>query len=490
MKLIGTTTVGKEKQHDFDEQDDDMQKAIAMSMSQTLPGQEVGVTGPSDAYFGPANQSFYDTQTWAMTSTRHHAQEILQNPEPEYRKREANTPAFLKPSPAGHYLPALITILHAIPMAREALLMRHYTLPDYGHSTEWWDGLSIQAPKVVDLEQLDQLREWEDLIFEMQRLMAFLDETERAYGSVDVVANMEGISHGEDVEGNFLKTWHETALRAQPDFELATIFESAANVGDELHKAFHALELFAPVGEMDNGYSIYDSFDEALWGVFSPSDPDEVYVERVGDIFVIRMNSRDTTSTGHGIKIPPVWYPDRYLKGSIDAARKMRLEKVAIKDEIRWIEDKQKRVTKFQSSTKQIDATKLLNITKSYLQSSSPKVGVENGTGPAERDQSVRPDESNTAYARVAEELQAVAERVSQKFKGNSSICSSYCSKVNLHGSFGAIKGASSRKASGAFKTIHEAFRGVWQYTSPQIHASRGFDETSHNLCTRKNKAR
>ena len=455
---MGTTSIGQDKQHHFDEHDDDMQKAIAMSMSQTLPGQEVGVTGPADAYFGPANQSFYDTQTWAMTSTRHHAQEILQNPEPEHRKREANTPAFLKPSPAGHYLPALITILHAIPMAREALLMRHYTLPDYGHSTEWWDGLSIQAPKVVDLEQLDQLREWEDLIFEMQRLMAFLDETERAYGSVDVVANMEGISHGDDVEGVFLKTWHETALRAQPDFALAGIFESAANVGDELNKAFHALELFTPFGEMDNGYSIYDSFDDALWGIYSPSDTDEVYVERIGDVFVVRMSSRDNTPTGHGIKIPPVWYPDRYLKRSIDAARQMRLEKIAIKDEIRRIEDKQKRITKFQTSATQIDATKLLNVTKSYLQSSSPKATVEKAVGAAEQDQPVGSRGNSIDYSQVSEELQAVAERVSQKFKGDAVIPLAI-TNVNVHDSPRTIEGGSSREVTRAFKALYEAFR-------------------------------
>lgn len=426
------TTIGQDKHRALDEQDDDMQKAIAMSMSQTLPGQEVGVTDLSGPHFGPANQSYYETQNWAMTSTRHHAQEILQNPEPEYRKREPNTPAFLKPSPAGNYLPAFITILHAIPMAREALLMRNYTLPDYGFSAEWWDGLAIQVPKVVDLEQLDQLREWEDLIFEMQRLMAFLDETERAYGSVDVVANMEGISQGDDAEGRFLNTWHEAVLRAQPDFELAGIFESAANIGEELNKAFHTLDLFTPVGEMDGGYSIYDSFDQALWGGFNPSDPDEVYVERISDVVVMRMNSHDSSATGHGIKIPPVWYPDRYLKGSIDAAKRMRLEKVVLKDEIQRIEDKQKRITKFQSSARQIDATKLLNVTKSYLQRSPQKGVVEYGVGGVENDQPVRSAENKPAYARVAEELQAVAERVSQKFKGNLCISLSHHNNVNV----------------------------------------------------------
>ena len=370
------------------EQDEqNMQKAIADSMHQ-----EVGVIEASNTQFGPALGTYYDSKNWTMTYAPARAQEILQNPELEYRRRQLSQPAFLKPSPAGHYLPALVTILHAVPIAREALLLRDHTLPDYGSGNEWWDGISIQAPRIVDLDRTaEEDVEWEDVIFESQRLMAFLDGTERAYGSADVLAHMEGLEHHNEIERSYLELWQKMVLRASPESELASIFESRAIVGDTT-KDFSLLELRNQNDNPERSYSLYDAFDDALWNGFSAEDPDEVYLDKISDVFIIRADGHHLSNSGLGIKIPSVWYPDRYLKESMGVAREMRLGKERIKKEIDQIEAMQAKLTTLQGRVENIDARKLLNISKSYL--------LAHGNSEA------------------AEELQAVADRVTLKFNG------------------------------------------------------------------------
>lgn len=381
-------TTGKSQQMSVAEQDEqNMQKAIADSMHQ-----EVGVIETGDTRFGPATGNYYNNKDWAMTYAPARAQEILQNPEPEYRKRLANQPAFMKPSPAGHYLPALITILHAVPMAREAMLLRDHTLPDYGSGNEWWDGISIQAPRIVELDHTAQEDlDWEELIFETQRLMAFLDRTERAYGSTDVLAHMEGLDRHIDVEKSFLEVWQRTILRACPESELASIFDSSAVVGNET-KDFLLLELRNANDNPDRPYSLYDAFDDALWSGYSAEDPDEVYLDKISDVFIIRVEGHHLSNSGLGIKIPSVWYPDRYLKESIGVTRGMRLGKEQKKREIEQIEATQAKLTTLQGRVDDIDARKLLSISKSYL--------LAHGNREA------------------AQELQAVADRVTLKFNG------------------------------------------------------------------------
>ena len=392
-----------------------------MSMSQTLPDQEAGVTDASSAHFGPATQSHYDTQAWAMTWTGARAQEIIQNPPPELRKRAANTPAFMKPSPAGHHLPGLITVLHAIPMAREALLMRDFTLADYGHESEWWDGLAIQVPKIVDLDESDEDTNWREMIFEPQRLMAFLDETERSYGSVDVLAHLEGMGNSRDIEASFLETWQEMVKRAIPDYELRDVFQNYAFV-DESYKPFILLELQNYNDGTNKGYTIYDAFDDALWRGYTSNDPEELYMDSVADVLIIRVSGNAGTGSGHGIKIPSVWYPDRYLKESIVISRQMRLDKETITEKIQKTGGLQASITNLQESSKPINATKLLDVTRSYLLSSPREPELSNQIEEGEDTSMMDSVVNKATYSQVAQELQIVAERVAQKFNGMSFI--------------------------------------------------------------------
>ena len=372
-------------------------------------GQESGVVDESGTSFRPATRPTYPQNDWTMTHIGS-AQEILQNPEPQYRKREKGAPAFVRPNPTGDYLPALLTILHAIPMAREALLLRDYTLPDYGHDNEWWDGLSIHTPKVVNLDEPDQDHDWAGVIYESQRLMAFLDGTDRAYGNADPLAHVEGMAwSSESIESTFLNTWKEAAVRATSESDLAHLFETTAFFREQGDKSISVIDL--NTYNADRGFSIYDVFDNAFY--YGLDHTDEAYFKSVAEVLVIHVNKNSASMSGHGMRVPSIFYADRYLKEAATLSQQMRMDKEAVRKEIDRIEEVQSNITKLkQDSFMEIDAIKLLNITKTYLQSPptlTDLIDIPSGDSIADK---------VATYSKLAEELQAIAERVQRKFEG------------------------------------------------------------------------
>ena len=421
---MSNTPLGQKKQLTRDEQEDeDLQKAMAMSMNHSVEVQELGVTGSSGVHFRPANNSsYYETSKWAMTATGHHAQEILQNPEPEFRKRDDTVPAFIKPSPAGHYLSALITILHEIPVAREALLARDIFLPDYGTENEWWDGVPILTPKVVDLEKEMEDNSSQEMISEPQRLMAFLDHTERAYGSTDILANLEGIRNvsTRDVEGTFLNQWQTAISKEAPDFVLEEIFESSAVLGLQTNP-FHCLVLPLDDEILDCGMTLYDAIDNSLWAGHSDDSSEVVYLGKVADVLVISPHrwTRKDGDAGLGIRIPPVWYADRYLEGAIEASREMRLKKEGLAKDIKKIEQAQSHMTRFEGSevgVKVLDPEKLLDLVTSHIGQVHYHNSLTNGVDV--QDEATQVDDHSRVDATVISQLKAAIERIAEKFRG------------------------------------------------------------------------
>ena len=99
--------------------------------------QESGVIGNSGPHFGPATKSYYDNSKWAITLAGSSTHEFIPDVEINQRKREEGGPAFIKPLPSGDYLSALFTILHSIPLVRNAFLSPENLLPNYGYNRNW-----------------------------------------------------------------------------------------------------------------------------------------------------------------------------------------------------------------------------------------------------------------------------------------------------------------------------------------------------------------
>ena len=161
--------------------------------------QESGITGthstPTEPYFGPATRQEYDPSEWAMTATRTTHEIYLDPANPQDRMRKAGEPTFFKPSENGYHLGPALAILHSIPAAREALIMPNTVLEDYGHNERWWSGEAIETSRITTVIEGDapDKKQPSEVIVEVQRLMAFLDNTIRGYGSVDSLAKMRSV---------------------------------------------------------------------------------------------------------------------------------------------------------------------------------------------------------------------------------------------------------------------------------------------------------
>jgi hypothetical protein len=166
----------------------------------------------------------YNPQDWALTTTT--VKPVAAEALPDDRKRSPNTPAFLRSTHDNYNLGGALTILHSIPRIRDLFLMRDYLQVDYGSNEKWWNGERIQLSRVIDLENIRTDNALE-VINEVQRLFAFLDGTERAYGSVEPLCDMPNIR-----ETNRLRMFPKTITRNT----LLTIVlaRTTSNVHEEL----------------------------------------------------------------------------------------------------------------------------------------------------------------------------------------------------------------------------------------------------------------
>ena len=406
-----------------------MQQAISMSMDPAQNAQESGVIDASGTQFRPARQDYqYDSGQWGLTIAG--SQQIFPNPEPEFRKRQPGAPAFMKPTPADHYLPALLTILHAVPMAKEALLSRGYDLGDYGRDDEWWNGTPIEVPRVVSFDQLDSYRN-DNILYESQRIMAFLEMTDRAYGSTGALSHQANIPDQVDLpqcpEGLYLESWQAAADTYLPNFPLLKTFQtdcvnqnlSSPNGEPEVHTAgVIRTEIPRKAGEK---MTLYDAIDNALWSPYSLDEQDEIYLE-FGEVLVFLLEATGSESSV-GAKVPPVWYGDRYLKESTSAARNMRAAKAQLSAKIKKIDETQKKLTEIQypqDSAKRLDASQLLEVAKPFFNRTG--TGASNSHNNLDIDSTRDTDQETGPPSSIVEELQAVAARVTKKFKGLASL--------------------------------------------------------------------
>ena len=390
---------------------------MSLSEGQTLPGQETGVTDLSKQAFGPAQQEYYDTEKWSMTLPGAHTQEILLNPEPIDRRRQPSTPAFLKPAPDTPRLSALIKILHEIPIAREALLNTDFLLADYGHDPQWWDGEPVKQLRVVNVDSGYQDAYGQDLISETQRLMAFLDKTERAYGSTEGITKLQGRYADKDGVVSFLEDWQSITAEVSPGAFLRNTFESRGvrrdpEDGDDKYQTFSCLPLNMSPGMVDKGFSLYNALDEVIW---EEADGPEVFLKDIGNVITFAVTCWDTLADGIGIDIPAVWYPDRYLESSIQQSKSYRDRKEALVNQYDSLEAARQKLLKFANPPKPaVDASSLLAKAMTHFEQTSlyqsTARGNSNVNGPMETDGHVQSD-------LVFEQLKALDESARSKLK-------------------------------------------------------------------------
>jgi hypothetical protein len=362
-----------------------------------------------------------------MTISHATAQEVPENPPPEFRRRKAEEPAFLRPSHRSGYLHSLLTIYHSIPLARAALLLPSVKNVSYGYDSEWWCGTRIVAPKLVSYDDgVVQLTDADDFIYETQRLMAFLDGTTRSYGSADVLADLDCYRNcNSDSElSQFFQTWIGTALELAPDEQLTQIFSSVAlknlrNTYAQIsHKEFACLEPNHRLGQE----TLYDTLDTAIWCDNSELPLDDVWIEHAGPIFTMRLHDPETNPNLRrdkvDVRIPATWYPDRYLESCKQLSREMRARKIDVSREIHRLQILQGRCSTQQGPNGTLDVRKTLLEAAEAAELAVKDKKLPNGLHEDNDILLSRPSPvSNSEGDRCAQELRRLVERIDNKMR-------------------------------------------------------------------------
>ncbi|KAI4208017.1 MAG: hypothetical protein LQ346_000181 [Caloplaca aetnensis] len=406
----------------LEQEEFDLQQAMELSTNQRLASQQSGTTAANEKYFGPERE-FHDTKHWIMTTTKSTANEVIPSPEPKDRRRQPSTPAFLRPSLAGHRLPGVVKILHAIPAAREALLSRNLVSNDYGHQNEWWDGAIIESPRITH-DEADLQTSSKDIIYESQRLMAFLDDTERAYGSSEALSNLPGIREHQDdtVIKSFINTWEAAAAHHNSASHFSNIFRSRGTrilQGGDSHEDISIVELDLTGQHPEPGLTLYDSMDAFLWPDWDGTEHDQqVFFEKVADVFIVHATRTEDTMKGIDITIPPVWYSDRYRQPSQPRVQQMLAEKAAVRKEIEGLNARKRKASEFKrrhQGGESMEVDRLLEVARQHMEK-SVEFGMNSQQAQAAASDSQQ-DPTLEAYSRIAKQLKTLSDRVTGKLQ-------------------------------------------------------------------------
>lgn len=313
--------------------------------------------------FGPANRPSYDANEWAIVPRGNaYATEILPDPDAVDRKRKEEEPAFLKPSVKENRLASILTIYHEIPLAREVFLNKEKLASDYGSNPEWWTGAKIEAnsPNWTGEASWNTPTQEvvENFLIEIQRLMAFLTGTERAYGSADALAAQKALEYqgSVDVESKFFDAWKDACVKmGQADLikllYSTAVQPNAAETWAPESNHFAVLDLQIPFSDSKTSEeaTIYDLADEILWQRSGFDMNNSAYLDSLGEVIAFRFASIPNSEAR--IRVPAIWWPDRYLKEHREEVLKMRLKQADITREISKINMKEQKLTHFTLSS-------------------------------------------------------------------------------------------------------------------------------------------
>ncbi|KAJ9647582.1 hypothetical protein H2204_000211 [Knufia peltigerae] len=402
--------------------DPEIQRAMAESLRQNVPAQENGITG-TGAHFGPANRDYYDPSNWALT-TFSTAREIIDHPPPSKRRRIDDQPAFLRGSKETDYLGPLLTIYHSIPLAREALLMPGLKIHAYGHDSSWWSGTNDENSKSLSTDNTLRVdRDECNVLAEIQCLMAFLDKTNRAYGSVDALADLHRVRNNNDPSSfvRVMQAWSSAALHQDPSEQLTQAFTSSAvkENGTESDRQQEEMVCVEPYINPSLGQTLVDVLDNTVWDD-ERGNIDDVWIDHAAEVFTIRVRDPNTSKTAMNLHLDPVWYPDRYMQECREASMRMRQELRKIHWEVEQCTAIQKRcdVLRLPDNRELMVRDVLGSASKASLGVTGKKSTSADALYGGQDNMNMNEDAvSSSEVEGVRSELQSILQRIQQKLQ-------------------------------------------------------------------------
>jgi hypothetical protein len=370
--------------------------------------QESGVVGGSGAlqpYFGPARSEHNDTASWAMVTTSKSV-EYIPDASIFHQSRDPYIPAFIKPLPNTYFLPALLTIFHTIPLYRNVLLASQVSIGDYWLGEDWWKGGGTATARTVDTTSGAGPSYELDLLYEVQRLMAFLDMTTRSYASLDSLFQLDAWTQSQLGQGEpndldddalkFLMRWAWAYQQHVPDARLDGNIRSTINTGDATQNSFLLDAYVVPRGD-NADLHLYDVLDDS----FFDSPTMHAHIRDISNVLVLRLTaSREGASID--CTIPSVLYADRYMESNRSAVDDMFAEKKQTQEQLTSITHKIEKVKfhKPQTQTSYTQPMEVLKMLKTSMKAFGPEL-----CGPV-------PDPKHTA---VLAQLETLYQRVEHK---------------------------------------------------------------------------
>lgn len=356
-----------------------MQRALRESAQEagvSIQEQETGVIDSqmSAPYFGPANRPDYDQDSWAMVPMQSTEREVTTSvPPPSTRKRAAEAPAFLVQGSGGYAesnrLGAFLTILHAIPLARNKLLESGTPAASYWHNSEWWNGKAIIAPGILTRLQAGELHPnapeaMPNFEEEIHRLIAFMDLTERSYGTVGTLRDL--IMAESNTSDSLEKHFYETFATRNPE-QVAPLYsqvtldkvlhsdeqmeELAEDLEDQL-ASFGLLETDLAKEDYNHIKTLYELLDHVMWSDVLQDGINEdsrmAMYREYGEVLSIKLDGSGPEEAS--IAIPEIFYPERWLESRQDDARKIQKEWARIKIELQRLDDAQRKLQAFEDT--------------------------------------------------------------------------------------------------------------------------------------------
>ena len=422
------------------EEDDDMARAIAMSQGDAggaFQGQqESGVVGPSGGpVFGPANRDSYEKGKWEMVRVApvaNEASEIIPDA-PVGDSIHMGEPRMLKPLPGGDYTPNLLTICAAIDGAREMLLMREHVQENYGQDAEWWRGHPISMPKIVHVHDGSpaepEADDQDEILAEVQRLMAFMSKSDRAYMSAQALTQTNVIKKSSPATTSsrtllelFLQSWAVAAASKSKDADgVTSLFNTT--VGTNAPQGMNTPDMSLIDVQVAIGYDascdLFELLDGLLWETdANGSAMSDNYIERPAEVLVVRAyQANPTLDTQLRVEAPAEFYVDKYLKENIEATRATRMEMAKGKQRIAKIEQIEKRLKTWKHPKKHnvyLDSGELLKHTLGHF-SGQNRIELaqadKTNTAAIEEDAPAEPPH----YAEITQKLEKVIASIENK---------------------------------------------------------------------------
>lgn len=164
--------------------------------------------------------------------------------------------------------------------------------------------------------------------------MAFLDVTDRAYGSVEALAHLEAVSKGtsgtlgtEPAFVRFMRSWQAAADRARTDYQVDYPFRSAIKGAQECEvRQIYCVDIGAADIPIQASPSLYDVLDNCFWP--NGAIAEESSLGHVAPIMVMRLTSLNKPTQTSKLTIPATLYADRYMESNKELLKQMRADVV------------------------------------------------------------------------------------------------------------------------------------------------------------------